>query len=190
MYSWTQWLDHVTDLNNIFVVKEYDASLDQYTITKAGTIMQQGTAQDQNHFNNLECGVLDSQIGTALVLTMIRQNGWALDDLKDVVDDIITIHQPVQSGTIVLRNTLEYPFNDSKQTIALTTSADNADYEVVVEPLASRAVYDADVSSMAGFYGNIGEVEVSAKLVNGFKLEYTGSAAQVQVKYTVWNRGL
>ena len=40
MYHRTHWLDHVTDQN--------------------GAVIQQGTLQDQAHFNNMEVGIADA----------------------------------------------------------------------------------------------------------------------------------
>lgn len=72
-------------------------------------------------------------------------------------------------GQVTLTNTLQYPFNNSQVTINLKKPRNTLDYIVYVE------------------YGgnNVGEVIVSGKQINGFKLEYTGSASSVAVKYYV-----
>ena len=41
-----------------------------------------------------------------------------------------------------------------------------------------------DILSVSG-YGNIGEVQVSDRQVNGFKLSYTGSAPSAEITYMV-----
>lgn len=77
-------------------------------------------------------------------------------------------------GVIVpatLTNTLEYPFNDSKATVAISSNRNTTDYYVVPEL----------VSASGGNGASVGELRVSNKLLNGFKLEFTGSATAVTV---------
>ena len=71
---------------------------------------------------------------------------------------------------MTLTNSLEFPFNNSEKSVSITTQ-DNAKYVVLTEIVSA--------------VGNPGEIEVSDKLNNGFKLSFTGSASQVIVKYTV-----
>lgn len=70
-----------------------------------------------------------------------------------------------------LSNTQAYPFNNSVKTVALTGSQIrlNKNYTVIVE-----------ATNMGS--GFIGDVIVSDKLLNGFKISYTGSATSVHVK--------
>lgn len=75
------------------------------------------------------------------------------------------------TGTATLKNSKRYPFNNSMQTIALKTSRDHPDYTVLTEVLSSA--------------GEVGDVTVSGKAVNGFQLAYTGSAKQAVIQYTV-----
>ena len=55
--------------------------------------------------------------------------------------------------------------------MALANERDNKNYIVVI----------ADVSGT----GNVGEIEVTDRLVNGFKMAFTGSASSVTVTYAV-----
>jgi hypothetical protein len=152
MYNWTKWQDHVTDPANLFnVVDNGDGT---WTITPAGTVMQQGTPQDQVRFNNIENGIVDAHVAIQLLLNYARQN------LLEI-----------EVGTIVLTNTQAFPFNDSQQTISLAKSKENSDYIVIPEIMSA--------------VGNPGEIVISDKLVNGFKIAHTGSAKSVTVKYTV-----
>lgn len=87
MYDPTNWLDHVTSPSNVFTI--VDNGNGTYTITPAGTIMQQGTPQDQTHFNKMEWGILDSHIAAALILNALRQLTWKNEnELADVQSDI------------------------------------------------------------------------------------------------------
>jgi hypothetical protein len=77
----------------------------------------------------------------------------------------------VETGTVTLNNSKPWPFNDSAQTVALEKFWDNRDYMVQTE------VVSAD--------GEAGDVVVSGKAVNGFKIAFTGSARQAVVRYQV-----
>lgn len=70
-----------------------------------------------------------------------------------------------------LTSTSAYPFNNSKQTIALTTVRKSKNYEIDIEIVSGGT--------------NIGDIVVSDKLLNGFKVEYTGSASAVQLRIIV-----
>lgn len=152
MYNRTDWKDHVTDPSNLFhIVDNQDGT---YTITPAGEVMQQGTPQDQAHFNNMEVGISDAHTAALLLLNYARQNAWE-----------------VEQGTKELTNSAVYPFNNSQVSVALTGGRENGDYLVLTEVVSGN--------------GNVGEVVVSDKLTNGFKLAYTGSATEATVKYIV-----
>ena len=77
----------------------------------------------------------------------------------------------IEAGTVTLTNSGTFPFNNSQRTVALVTERANQNYIVDYEVTAA--------------VGNVGDIIVSAKLVNGFKIEYTGSATSVTVKYQV-----
>lgn len=83
----------------------------------------------------------------------------------------LTARTDIVSGTVTLTNAQRYPFNDSIATVPIAAERANTNYIVDFE------VTDAD--------GNVGDVIVSSKLVNGFKIEFTGSATSVTIKYQV-----
>ena len=131
------WLNHVVD-------------------PATGAIIQQGTPQDQDRFNNLEEGVFSENM-TALEAVRMARN------LKDVTDGLVG-----EKTAVTLVNSQKYPFNDSIQNVSLITSRNTKDYTVEVE-----------IVSYAG--GGIGDIEVTEKLLNGFKIAFTGAASQVVV---------
>ena len=105
-----------------------------------------------------------------IILTIFnyaRWNKWDIDDIKSWISE----HQIVQTGTKTLTNTLAFPFNNSKVTVALSPTKENTNYIVLTEVTA--------------FQGNVGDIVISDKAVNGFAIAYTGSASTVTVKYTV-----
>lgn len=77
----------------------------------------------------------------------------------------------VEHGVVSLNNTMTFPFNNSALSVPLE-----------LEQSDVRYVVNTEIISVAG---NIGEVVVSDKLENGFKIAYTGSAPEAVVKYTV-----
>jgi hypothetical protein len=77
----------------------------------------------------------------------------------------------METGFVTLTNSKRYPFNDSRQTVPLETERADAGYTVTAE------IESAD--------GDAGDIVVSLKAINGFKLEFTGSATCVGVRYAV-----
>lgn len=156
MYSILIWKDHsVTPARTFTVTNNADGTI---TLTPAGLVLQQGTNQSAVNFNNIEEGVLAANVSAAEALRLIRQ----LEDKAEALEGVIV------EGT--LTNSSKYPFNSSKKTLAIPTDSTryNTDYTVIVE------------AEPTGGFG--GDIIISDKLVNGFKIEYTGSAASVAVK--------
>ena len=182
MYDWTTWLDHVTDPANVFkIVNNGDNT---YTITPAGTVMQQGTAQDQTHFNNMEMGILGASAASTLALIKVNQQEWRIDEMQDETDmgtrssiSLLLNYArqqawEVEHGSVALTNTADnWLFNNSQTTVSLTTKRESTDYIILTE--------------VASTDGNVGEIEISGKLLNGFKIKFTGSASAATVNYIV-----
>lgn len=198
MYDPTRWEDFVRDpADEFFVVKIGDTL---YRITPAGTVMEEGTPQDQTHFNKMEDGILDAHIAVAILFNAFRQykdgederthtytdatlldmdavvrqilifarhNKFDIDDIKKWMAD----HDITETGTVTLTNSLKFPFNNSKRSVSLTKTRKTTNYVVLTEVTA--------------FNGNVGNVEVTGKLTNGFQIGYTGSAASATIKYVV-----
>jgi len=104
---------------------------------------------------------LDKDIAFSILLNAFRQHKWQNEADAPVCEN----------GEKSLTNTASYPFNNSQQTVALATNQKNTKYAVIAQ--IKTAV------------GNPGEVVVSDKQVNGFKLAYTGSASSAVVEYIV-----
>jgi len=153
MYQFTFWMDEVDQYEDIFIEQSSSVAQGAVKHTKyRGTVQQQGTPQNAANFNKLEQGVFDAHAAIALLLNLARQNAWE-----------------IEHGEVTLTNSYAYPFNNSKQTVALSHISE--DYIVIPE--------------VDTFDGNVGDVVVTDKLVNGFKIEFTGSAASAKIKYTV-----
>lgn len=128
-----------------------------------GEIQEPGTQISATNLNQMDHGIQDAKVGAELILNALRQIGWRTDALEKA-----TVQE---TGTKTLTNTKSFPFNDSKSTVALTNVRENLNYVVVIVEATGT--------------GNIGEVEVSDRLTNGFKLAFNGSAKSVTVKYAV-----
>ena len=103
----------------------------------------------------------DGDVASKLIINRLRQHIWQNED-----DALIC-----EEGTKTLTNTKKFPFNDSKASVSLAKTQKNTQYVII-----------AEVSTVAG---NIGDINVSDKLVNGFKIAFTGGAKSVTVKYYV-----
>ena len=68
-----------------------------------------------------------------------------------------------------LSNSLVYPFNNSLTSISLQNARNNINYTIQYE-----------VTSITG--GFVGDIVISEKTVNGFKVSYTGSATSITLK--------
>ena len=103
----------------------------------------------------------DGDIASTLIINRLRQHIWQNNDEALICEE----------GTVTLTNTQKFPFNDSRVSVALAKTQKDTKYVVVT-----------DVQTVAG---NIGDVTVTDKQVNGFKIGYSGGAASVTVKYYV-----
>ena len=159
MYSPTLWQDHVTQFENRYT----ESRNEDVTITHIpveGEIIQQGTPQNATNFNHMEDGISNAgELAALMAASAIHQQ----QSLKD---------QAGETMTVTLTNTQEYPFNNSMKTVSLPQERNHVDYTVTAEV----------VEYSGGFPGGI---IISAKLLNGFKVAFTGSAKSVTVKLYV-----
>lgn len=121
-----------------------------------GSVIQQGTPQNAANFNKMEDGIINATEMAALAMTAIIH---ARQTEEDLAGEVINVD---------LTNTQDYPFNNSVKTVPLTTKRNHTNYTVSCE-----------IASKDGFTG---EIEVTEKLLNGFKVAYTGSAKKCKLK--------
>ena len=159
MYQRTYWQDHVRVPDNTYNVKSNGDGTS--TITPAGKVMQQGTSQDQSHFNNMECGVADLDRAIRVLI-----DGYlALRRTQELHGEEIT----GETHTVTLTNSKSYPFNStvsSPVSVALTTNRKNLYYSI-----------EAEATSVEG--GLVGDIHITDKQLNGFKVGFDGSAKKV-----------
>lgn len=163
MYNQTEWKDHVTQYPNRRTITDNgDGTSD---VEKAqGEIIQQGTAQSATNFNNEENGIQDATIAAQILgfgnLHQQRQN----DEHQAQTDAEIL----GETKTVTLTNSAAYPFNstvDSPTTVALTTTRKNLYYTVE--------------AAVASHSGEVGDIHITDKALNGFKVSFDGSGSSV-----------
>ena len=116
----------------------------------------------------------DADISIELMLTDICHKNADWGQRLDAADiNIVKLlkRTDMVSGSVTLSNSQQFPFNNSQVTVPISVERENQNYIVDCEVTAST--------------GNVGDIIVSSKLVNGFKLEFTGSATSVTIKYQV-----
>ena len=119
-------------------------------------VIQEGTPQSAGNFNNMEHGISDAHLAAAL---LIIQSGLTADQVA------------TEEKTVTLSNSQSYPFNNSTQTIALSRVRNFTDYTVEAE------ITDHD--------GNVGDVRIFDRMLNGFKVAYDGSAKSATIKLRI-----
>lgn len=155
-YQILVWKDHAVAPSNTYIVTENgDGTI---TLTPAGRIIQQGTNMSAVNFNNMETGIFAANMATAEAMQLIR----LMKDKAEALEGFIL--------EATLTNSRKYPFNNSIKTLALGSEniRNSKDYTVIVE-----------AEAVDGF---IGDINITDKMLNGFKIAYTGSASSVKVK--------
>ena len=145
-----KWKDNVVEHPNRFTVTDDGSYKD---IVKApGEVIQPGTQMSASNFNEM-----DEKGWQAIAMGLV--NAEAIQKVQQKADGLEGLRFDV-----TLTNTKSYPFNNSKQTVNLPTSRNTKNYTVLVE-----------IKSKTGD-GAVGDIVISDKLVNGFKIEFTGAA--------------
>lgn len=144
-YKRTYWKDHVEDQD--------------------GNVVQQGTLQDQAHFNNAEEGISDSDTAIRVMI-----DGYlALRRTQEENDGAIFAEVLGETKEVTLTNSKSYPFNStvsSPVSVPLTTNRKNLYYSI-----------EAEASGVEG--GLVGDIHITDKQLNGFKVSFDGSAKSV-----------
>lgn len=134
---------------------------------QTGEVIQQGTPQSATNFNNQENGIQDAHTAFAVFLHYFMQfDRWVRQKVADYAVEFLNEIQ-----TVTLNNTKTFPFNDSVQTINLATARKTLNYDISWE--------------VASANGNVGDISVTDKLLNGFKIAFDGSASSVTLKIRI-----
>lgn len=151
MYQRTHWRDHVVDQN--------------------GAVIQQGTLQDQAHFNNMEEGIADAILAENLMIEAYLQLRRTQEhNDAEVFSEILG-----ETHTVTLTNNKAYPFNStvsSPVSVALEKNRRNLYYSV-----------EANVTKVEG--GLSGDIHITGKALNGFKVSFDGSAKSITLELKI-----
>lgn len=135
---------------------------------QSGNVMVQGTPQSATNFNNIEDGITDAHAATSVFLQWLKLFvTWIEAECAKFRAEFLN-----EVRTVTLSNSLKYPFNNSQQTVSMATARNTLNYDVAVE-----------VTSATG--GEVGDIAVTDKQLNGFKLAYSGSATSVAFKIRI-----
>lgn len=129
---------------------------DKVVDSSTGAVIQEGTLQSAGNFNNMEIGIEDATVAAAFLMIATGQ---------------LSAEVAVEEKTITLTNTQSYPFNNSQKTVSLSNTRTTTTYSVDVEVLEHS--------------GDVGDVLISDKLLNGFKVRFDGSAKSATVKLII-----
>lgn len=140
-----------------------DRVLDQDT----GDVLVDGTPVNEVNLNNIETGTHDSHTALAVFIQYFMQfDRWVRQKVADFTAEFLNEIQ-----TVTLTNSLTFPFNDSVYTVSLATPRKTLNYDVSWEVTAAS--------------GNVGDITVSDKQLNGFKIAFDGSATSVTLKIRI-----
>lgn len=151
MYKRSYWKDHVVDQH--------------------GTVIQQGTLQDQAHFNNMEEGILDDDIAIRVLIDGYLQLRRSTEHNEAAIFSEIL----GETHEVTLKNSKAYPFNSTVSaptSVALTTNRKNLYYSV-----------EANITGVTG--GLAGNIHITDKALNGFKVSFDGMAKSVTVELKI-----
>lgn len=161
--DWIDWKDQIDEFDGCFIEEAQGDGSIKHTPVR-GTVQQEGTSQDQENFGAMMNGIIDAHTAVDLLVNALRQVEWRTSDLE--------AQTAPEINSVTLNNTLTFPFNDSRASVALAKARDNTSYVV-------------EILNVAVTGGCAGDIEITDRLVNGFKMEFTGSASKVVVTYAV-----
>lgn len=169
MYNQTQWYDRVTQYEDRYRETENPDGTFTHTPVE-GEIIQVGTPQNQTNFNNMENGIQDATLAGNILAWLNLHEQRRNDRHESIIDSEIL----GELHNITLTNNASLPFNssaDSPTTIALRTTRKNLFYSVEAEVTANNGI--------------VGDIIISNKALNGFKIAYTGSGKSVTLAVRV-----
>ena len=156
MRDLVNWVDEEVEFPRRYT--ETDVGGGKVDLTRApGEVRKAGTPQNATNFNTMDLAAFEAMLigneNTRLLLEVMRD----IDGLKGLTIDV------------EFTNSQAYPFNNSQKTVSLTALRNTNNYYVVPEVL-----------ECAG--GFVGDYTITDKLLNGFKIAYSGSATSATVR--------
>ena len=160
MTELTEWKDEVVQYPDRYKRTQVDTDLFDFK-RSPGEVIQNGTPQNAKNFNALKNGIEESMSVAKMAYT---NAGAGLDAADSALGE---------RQTITLKNTDDYPFNNSKITVSLKKSKSTSNYMVFAELIGKTGG------------GSVGDITISDKMLNGFKIEFSGAAKTVTLNIAV-----
>lgn len=155
MYRATEWKDHVTEFPNRRKLTNNEDGT--VDVEKAqGAVIQQGTPQSATNFNNMETAIFES----------IGLNG------------LLAMRAKLQQEALKENEIIAIP-------ITITGTGNLESVAIPTDKTRNRTAYNVMTEITAVNGGDAGDIIVSTKQANGFKVKYTGDAASVEVRLMV-----
>lgn len=164
MYNQLKWEDRVTEFDDLYTEENANGHI-RHTPYE-GAIICAGTPQSAKNFNNNEEGTQDVTVATQLLAFWSLQNQRRDDDHQNLMDSEVLGEQK----KITLNNTAKFPFNstiDTPETVNLSKTRKNLFYSVETE--------------IESHTGEVGEIVITKKATNGFKIGFNGSGTKAVV---------
>lgn len=165
MFELRNWKDEVRDPSNTYNMQQNADGT--FTMKKAGSVIQAGTNENAVNFGAMDEGILDQYIAFCIMQAFDMAKQSEVDGRLDVCE----ADTAAEAGTITLTNSLSFPFNNSVKTVNLKTVRKTLNYDVNVWVVTHE--------------GLPGDIVVSDKQLNGFKVAFEGSATSVTIGYKV-----
>lgn len=206
MRDLVNWKDHVAQYPSRYAESSLGGGMVQLT-PEPGTVRQEGTPQNAANFNKMDLAAFEAMLigneNTRLLLQAMLDHAALVkrmdqyeetdtekfEELKaqvalEISESVMIGMENVRvlahamrgidgvKGLLVdatLTNSQAYPFNNSQKTVQLPALRNTKDYFVIPE-----------VTEASG--GCVGDFLITDKLLNGFKIAFTGSATSVAVR--------
>jgi len=130
--------------------------IDRVVDQDTGEVIQEGTLQSAGNFNQMEGGIGDGYEAAATALFAIAN---------------LVAQNAVEEIDVTLTNTVVYPRNNSVKTISMSTTRTQLSY--TVETIVTESE------------GDVGDIVIYDKQLNGFKVKFDGSATSAAIKLFV-----
>lgn len=155
------WLNEVVENPNHFTIvdsgKQNSSGRTIYIITpEPGETIQEGTPIDDDNLNSMDQAGWEALQTAKFVANLERQTR---DHVDAIEGEVIRVN---------LTNTQKYPFNNSEKTITLAKRRNKTNYTVLVEVISSTG-------------GGVGDIRITDRVDNAFKISYSGAATAVTV---------
>ena len=153
------WLNQVVEFPSDFTIDDSgrrtaDGKVIQTLTPQPGEVIQEGTPIDDENLDSMDESAWEAlQIAKANI-NFSRQNR---DRIEAMEGEVVRV---------TLSNTQQYPFNNSQTTVPLSKETHKTNYTVLVEVISSTG-------------GGVGDVRITDRAVNGFKISYSGAATSV-----------